>query len=86
MPEDAIQWRSATVFALKALALVVPWGVITAAAERHENIGYSVGLIAGIVCMHFVPPREKRLWRWLILWLVMTLLHPILKALVPKLW
>jgi multisubunit Na+/H+ antiporter MnhE subunit len=86
MAEDVIQWRPGTIFILKVLALVVPWGVISAAADRHENIGYSVGLLVGILCLNLVPPREKTLWRWFGLWLVMTLLHPILKAVVPKLW
>jgi hypothetical protein len=83
MPEDVIRWGPVTTL-IKALALAVPWGVISVVAGRHENLGYTVGLFAGILCMHLVPPREKNLWRWLFIGFVISLVHPVLQVVIPK--
>jgi hypothetical protein len=71
------RWTVATAVG-KGLAFVVPWGIIEVAAGKHGYLGYTVGLFAGILCMHAVPPREKTLGRWLIIGIVMSLVHPLL--------
>jgi uncharacterized BrkB/YihY/UPF0761 family membrane protein len=85
MPEDTTKWGPGATL-IKALALILPWGVIEVAAGRHENFGYTFGLFVGILCMHIVPPREKTLWRWLLIGAVMSVVHPVLHAFLPKSW
>ena len=85
MAEDTIRWGPVTTI-LKAVALTVPWGVIEAAARNHADIGYTIGLFVGIMCMYAVPPRGNTLWRWLLGGLVIALLHPALRAVIPRSW
>jgi len=85
MPEDVIRWGPVTTL-VKALALAVPWAVIEAAANKHEKLGYTIGLFVGIVFMYVVPPREKGLWRWLLVGVVISLVHLVLQTVMPKLW
>jgi len=77
------RWSVATAIA-KGLALIVPWGVIEVAAGKHEGLGYTIGLFVGILCMHVVPPKEKTLGRWLVIGAVMSLVHPLLPALLGR--
>jgi|HubBroStandDraft_6_1064221.scaffolds.fasta_scaffold194923_2 hypothetical protein len=81
--ENVVRWGLSTAF-LKALALALPWGVISELAGKHENLGYAFGLFVGLLCLYLVPPREKELWRLLLVGLVISLLHPLLEAVLPK--
>jgi hypothetical protein len=80
-----MRWGPGTTI-FKALALIVPWGVVEAAAGTHGDLGYAVGIFAGILCLYVVPPREKTLWRWLLIGLVMSLVHPVLRMLIERIW
>ena len=77
--EQGTKWGAMTI-ALKVLAFIVPWALISVSATRHANVGYSLGLLVGIVCMHFVPPRGKYLSGWLLGWIVLSVLHAALVA------
>jgi|HubBroStandDraft_1064217.scaffolds.fasta_scaffold313096_2 hypothetical protein len=81
-----VQHWSPIATVIKAVAMIVPWGVIENVAGKHADLGYTVGIFVGILCMCAVPPREKTIWRWLLVGVVMSIVHPILHTVLPKSW
>jgi hypothetical protein len=70
---------SAVTWLLKIAAFVLPFAVISVLAEgTHRELGYSFGLLVGILCMHMVPPREKTLVRWLAVWALVSIVHALI--------
>jgi uncharacterized BrkB/YihY/UPF0761 family membrane protein len=65
---------------LKAILLVVPWGVIEVSMKSHQELGFVIGMFAGLSCMYFAPPRGPALWRLLILGAVLSIVHPVVHA------
>jgi hypothetical protein len=82
---DATRWGPLT-YILKGLALGVPWGIIEIIAGSRGYPGYTVGLFIGLLCMYVVPPRDVQLWRFLILGIVMSIVHPLIAIILPKTW
>jgi hypothetical protein len=82
---DNERWGPLTFF-VKAVALVLPWGVIEVAAGKHANLGYTVGIFVGILCMSLVPPKEKDLWRWIVIGVIASVVHPTVNVLWPKIF
>ena len=85
VPQRATEWGLGTIL-IKVLAMVVPWGMIESALSQHPNIGYTIGIFTGVLCMHLVPPREKTLGRWLLVGVVMSVVHPLIVLFFPKSW
>ena len=87
MDKRSADWSPLTVM-IKGFALVVPWGMIEVALSRyqHPDTGYTVGIFVGLLCMYAVPPRNISLWRFLLIGIVMSIIHPILGLILPKTW
>jgi hypothetical protein len=51
-----------SIWLLKSIALAVPWGVIESLLRSSRNLGFCLGVGAGLVCFYFAGPREPKPW------------------------
>jgi hypothetical protein len=69
---------------LKSLSLAIPWGIIEnfLSVQNHAEIGYIAGLWVGLCCMYAVPPRNVGVWKFVILAMTLSVVHPLISQLV----
>ena len=68
-----------TVF-YKGLGLAIPWGIVEnfLTVWHHPELGYVAGLWAGLVCIYALPPRNVEAWKYALIGITMTIVHPLI--------
>jgi len=82
MQKESNEWNLTTLL-FKGLALIVPWGIVEncLVVSHHPEIGYVAGLWVGILCIYAVSPRDIALWKYAVLGLTMSVVHPVINLL-----
>jgi len=74
------QWSRGRLFEalMGAVALILPWAIITAVLRSRPALGFYVGFTAGVICLWIFRPRRIQTWKLVALYGVVLLLRFVL--------